>query len=366
METASAVLLIAAVGIASLDAPRSVRKAWILGLSMGIAALIRPEAYLLVPVYVLAFLSVRPRNWSCLVRTLTIYVALITPWLAFAKFHLGQFLPHTAGAKSGGLSLNPITILQRLEPVVKISGGTEGILILAVLASVILLRGRARVLSDRCRFLLFWIIALPVAFVVLDVQILSRYLLLTTPFAVVLGFVALEDLGGWLATSSSTRRALVTGTALVVATLNVALYFGVVVGPSRAFSRGLTHDLKRLAVHVREHSPEDAVVAAIDIGYVGFYSERRVLDLGGLVDTKTARLMREHTYEDVVQQGLYLDLATFPRVDFLIDRAVVPNRLDGWSYGGHRLEAIRVEQIENLGIRKPGPYFFTLYRIYSD
>jgi hypothetical protein len=119
-------------------------------------------------------------------------------------------------------------------------------------------------------------------------------------------------------------------------------------------------------VHVREHSPEDAVVAAIDIGYVGFYSERRVLDLGGLVDTKTARLMREHTYEDVVQQGLYLDLATFPRVDFLIDRAVVPNRLDGWSYGGHRLEAIRVEQIENLGIRKPGPYFFTLYRIYSD
>jgi hypothetical protein len=84
------------------------------------------------------------------------------------------------------------------------------------------------------------------------------------------------------------------------------------------------------------------------------------------VDKAAAGLMREHTYEEVVQQGLYLDLATFPRVDFLIDRATTPNRLDGRTFGDRRLESIRVEQMENLGIRMPGPYFFTLYRVHSD
>jgi len=366
METSSAVLVVAAAGIAWLGAPHSPRKAWLLGFAMAIAALVRPEAYLLVPVYVLSFLSIRRREWSCLVRTLAIYAALIAPWLAFAKLHLGQFLPLTAGAKSGGLSLNPIALVQRLEPVAKISGGTEGVLLLAILASIVVLRGRAKVLSDQCRFPLLWIVALPVAFVVFDVQILSRYLLLTTPFALVLGFVALEDLAGRLGRAASGRRALVTATAIIVVTLNIALYFGFVVGPSRAFSRDLTHNLKHLALHIKNHSDDDAVVAAIDIGYLGFYSKRRVLDLGGLVDTAAARVMRGHTYEEVVQQGLYLDLAAFPRVDFLIDRATAPNLLDGRVFGNHRLEAIRVEPMENLGIRMPGPYYFTLYRVHSD
>jgi len=151
--------------------------------------------------------------------------------------------------------------------------------------------------------------------------------------------------------------------AAVSAAANVIFYFAVVVGPSAAFSRDLTRNLKSLALYLRESSPPDAVVAAADIGYLGFYSGRRVLDLGGLVDVETSALRDAYTYEEIVERGLYLDLPSRPRVDFLIDRDTSRERLDGRVIAGRRFDAVRTVEVSNLGIRKPGPYYFTLYRI---
>jgi hypothetical protein len=367
METSSSVLLIAAVGLASVGAYDSRGRAWMLGFVMALASLVRPEAYLLVPVYVLAALSTRRRtDWSCIARTLAMFAMLVVPWLVFARLHLGQFLPNTAAAKSGGLTLGPLTLFKKLEPVVKIAGSTEGLWLLAIIVSLVVLRRRSRILSTGCRFLLLWVVALPVAYIILDVQILSRYMLLTSPFAVVLGFAALEDLADRLPVTARVRRLAIAGITVWVAALNVILYFGVVVRPSRAFSYDLTHRLKELAIYVKDQSSDDAVVAAMDIGYLAFYSGRRVLDLGGLVDTVTNELRKRYTYEEVVQQGLFLELDKYPRVDFFIDRETTPNRFNDKTVNGYRFESIRVDRIDNLGIRKPGPYFYTVYRLQRE
>lgn len=364
METSSAVLLIAAVGVASVRAHGG-RQAGVFGCLLALASLLRPEAYLLLPVYLVSVLFGRSeRRLSNVLRTLAVYAALVVPWLLFARVHLGQFLPNTAAAKSGGLDLNPLLLLKRLEPLAQIMG-TDAFLLAALATSVVVLRSRARVLGAPCRFLLLWVVALPAAYVVLDMQVLSRYMLLVVPFSTVLGFLALEDLANRFSTSTL-RRTAVLAPALAGLALNVAVYLGVVVAPSRAFSYDLTHRLKDLALYLKDHSDEDAVVAAVDIGYLAFYSQRRVLDLGGLVDTGTRELSAGHTYEEIVHDGLYLDLAAYPRVDFFVDRELVPNRFHGATLRGYRFEGIRVERVENLGIRKPGPYFYTLYRLDRD
>jgi hypothetical protein len=254
-------------------------------------------------------------------------------------------------------------LFHKLEPVAKIVGITEGIFLLAVLVSIMVLGRRARVLCAPCRFLMLWVVALPAAYVLFDIQILSRYLLLTTPFTLALGFVALDDLTKRFLSSPVSRRNAMAVATLAAVALNLGFFFGAVVGPSRAFSRDLTHNLKSLALYIRDNSPEEAVVTAIDIGYLGFYSQRRVLDLGGLVDTTTRDLRRRFTYEEVVQRGLYLGLDTFPRVDYIVDRDTTPRRFDNKTIDGYRLESVRVAEMSNLGIRQPGPYFYTLYRI---
>jgi hypothetical protein len=364
METSSAVLCIIAVGVAASDGLVDKRRSLLLGLFMALASLVRPEAYLLVPVYLATWLTSRRRSVACLARTSMMYAALVGPWLVFARVYIGSFLPNTAGAKSGGLVLNPVVFIHKFEPIVKIVASGEGLFALLIVLSLLVLRGRARVLSERCRFALLWIIALPVAYVLFDIQVLSRYMLLITPFVIALGLLGLEDIvGSWWPRRVGAVAAAFTTVAVIV---NAVFYFVVILPPSRAFSYDLTHRMKSMAIFLRDNSAPDAVVAAADIGYLAFYSQRHVLDLGGLVETVTHDLREQYDYEEIVDRGLYLQLKSYPRVDYFIDRVQAPHRFDGKTLAGYRFETILVDEIDNLGIRKPGPIYYTLYRLHRE
>jgi hypothetical protein len=88
-----------------------------------------------------------------------------------------------------------------------------------------------------------------------------------------------------------------------------------------------------------------------------------VLDLGGLVEPETARLREAHDYEEIVAEGLYFDTRGYPHVDYLVDREHVADRFDGRVIHGHRFERIYTTAVRNLGIRKPGTFYYTLYRV---
>jgi hypothetical protein len=364
METSSAVAMMAAVGVSSLGAFRDPRRAWQLGFFMAAASLLRPEAYLLFPVYlVTAVVQRRHVSAACVARTAGVYAALLLPWLAFARLHIGALLPNTAGAKSGGLVLSPGLLLQKLIPMAKIVGSAEAIPVLLIIAAALLLRRRSRIFSAECRFFLLWMVSLPLAYAIFDIQVLSRYMLLTSPFVVVLGFVALAECSRALARGNRSAQVFAGLVTLAAVVVNVVLYFVVIVGPSRAFSHGLTHNLKELGLFIRSTTPAGTVVAAADIGYLAFYSHRRVLDLGGLVEDATGELRETYSYEEIVEKGLYLDLPGYPRVDYFIDRVPVAKRFDGAVINGHLFESVRVDSVDNLGIKKPGPFFYTLYRL---
>jgi len=366
METSVAVLAVLLMALASVNAYRSVRSAAFLGITMVLAALVRPEVYLAFPVYLVSIIFQRGRvDRRCVLTTAAVAAALLVPWLLFAKFYVGSFLPNTAGAKSGGLVLDPVTFTRKFLPIVRIVGSTQALAVVASLAAMLAFRGRSRLFSPPLRFLLLWTAALPIAYVVFDIQILSRYLLLVTPIVCVTGWLAIEELAGRRLETRAGRFATV---ALVVAAVavNAAVYFKVVLPPSRAFSYDLTHNMKSIAEHIHDNSEPDAVVAAADIGYLAFYSGRRVLDLGGLVEPATGALRSKHSYEEIVQNGLYLGLDDYPRVDYFIDRDLEPDRFEGRSVSGYRFEKVYQTTVRNLGIRKPGPYYYTLYELEPD
>jgi hypothetical protein len=370
METSSSVLAVIAVGVASVAGFEDRRHAYLLGFFMAVAALLRPEAYLLVPVYLAAVAFRGRRNdWGCVFRTLLVYALLVGPWLAFAKYRIGSFVPNTAGAKSGGLVLDPLTFLRKFDPVIKIVASTDGVVALLIVSSLLVFRKRSRVFDGPRLFLLLWVVALPVAYVFFDIQVLSRYMLLTTPFMIVLGLGGLEELVERArrtpAREAAGRFSAAAATAVALV-INVVFYFVVVLPPSVEFSHDLTHNLKGLALFIKDHSDKGAIVAAADIGYLAFYSERRVLDLGGLVDNDTFKLREAHTYEEIVDEGLYLGLAKYPSVDFFIDRERTANRFEGKVLAGYRFESVQVTEVRNLGIRKPGPYYYTLYRLHRQ
>jgi hypothetical protein len=367
METSVAVLAVLLVGLTSVKAWEDRRSAAFLGLAMALGSLVRPELYLAFPVYLFALLVERRRvEKLCPWATIAVAAALLVPWLVFAKLYIGDFVPSTAGAKSGGVVNDPLVFLRKFSPVVTIVAGTQALTSLAALASLAVYRRRSRLLARPFRFMLPWVVALPVAYVAFDMQVLSRYLLLVTPFVCVFGWIAIEELLGGLGgrvLAARGGKALAVVLALAMIAVNVGFYVRVVLPPSREFSYDLTHNMRQIAEYIRDHSDPDAVVAAADIGYLAFYSERRVLDLGGLVEPETGRLREQFTYEEIVERGMYLELPGYPRVDFFVDRDLVPDRFDGQTLRGFRFTRVFGTVVRNLGIRKPGPYHYVLYRL---
>jgi len=362
MESSAAALAATLMLLASVRAWDGTRNAMRLGAAIAIAALIRPEMYLALPVALAAALTLRPRpSFRVLLAVCVATGLLLLPWLLFAKWHIGSFLPNTAGAKSGGLVTDPIVFVSKLAPVVKIVAATQAVAVLALLADLALSRRRAFVLTPGFRFAALWMAALPLAYVVVDIQILSRYLLVITPAICAGGWRALENLGERVV--PRTRAMVMVGACVVTVLVNAVFYARVVVPPSRAFTEDLLVRMTGLARWLHDNAPPDAVVAAADIGYLAFYSERRVLDLGGLVEPKTAVLREAHDYEKIVADGMYFGLPGYPHVDYLVDREPVPSRFDGQVVAGHRFEQVHLTTVSNLGIRKPGNWYYTLYRI---
>ena len=358
METAAATLAAAAVALTSLHAHKNAVNAARFGAMVAIAALLRPEMYLAVPVFLAVALTFRPRPSARVVVTAAVVAgAMIAPWLIYAKLELGSFLPNTAGAKSGGVITSPLTFLGKFIPIGKIVLSTQAIAVAGLLADAVLSRRRAVVLDPALRFCAAWVIALPLAYVLFDIQVLSRYLLLITPALCVLGWRSLEQAAG------ARARTLALAAVVVAVGANAVFYARVVLPPSRAFSTDLTGSMTNLARFLRDNSPPEAVVAAADIGYLAFYSDRRVLDLGGLVEPETGKLREAHLYEEIVDQGLYFDVPGYPRVDYFVDRDLAADRFVGKTLRAHRFDKVYQTTVRNLGIRKPGVYHYTLYRL---
>ncbi|HKW14941.1 MAG TPA: hypothetical protein VJS69_10690 [Candidatus Krumholzibacteria bacterium] len=362
MESSLAACMAALMVAASVRAYDDTRAAAAFGAAAAVGALVRPELYLALPVYMAGALTRRPRPSARVVFTAALFTLLLVgPWLAFAKWHIGSFLPNTAGAKSGGFISDPVLFAKKLMVPAKIVASSQAVALVAMLADLLVSKRRAFVLSPSFRFAALWMLALPLAYVLADIQVLSRYLLLITPAVCAGGWVSLQSL--WFA-SRERVQAFAWSCALMLAlAINGAVYALVVIPPSRAFSSDLQVNMVGLARYLHDHAQPGAVVAAADIGYLAFYSGCRVLDLGGLVEPETGKLRAQYDYEDIVARGLYFNVRGYPHVDYLVDREHVANRFDGQIVNGHHFEKVYMTTVRNLGIRKPGQFYYTLYHI---
>jgi hypothetical protein len=100
----------------------------------------------------------------------------------FAKLALGSFLPSTFGVKRGDLAIEATSLWGVVVPMLKIIGSTQGVEVVLIAGALVMAGRQSRILARPCRFPLLWCVLLPAAYALLKVRVLSRYLLLVTPF----------------------------------------------------------------------------------------------------------------------------------------------------------------------------------------
>lgn len=233
------------------------------------------------------------RRWPW--RPLMIYCMVLLPWFVFAQLYFGALLPATLAAKQqqgqmaasrgflDGLALQTQSYWS--IPLFRL----HGVLAAAGLPAV-LVRQRHWLL------LLVWNLLYLLGYSILGV---SGYFWYYAPL--VIGFVVLVGVGITMAHRFVERQGGPRWAAAVVAALLLVLCAAQL---STLIVLQRMPD-SRLAIYrtvgewLHDQTPIDASVGTLEVGIIGYYAQRRMIDFAGLIQPETARrLTASTTYQD--------------------------------------------------------------------
>jgi hypothetical protein len=365
METPLAVALVLAGFVAFTDGrawgSRPVRT----GAFWALAALTRPEAVFLLLLWGI-FLVIDTDSREGVRRLIAgaLPPALIYGgWLLFSRLYFGTFWPNTLAAKalSGGFP----ALLESFKRQIGVVGATDAVLAGALAAALLFGGSRLWPKQLRAQRMLpwVWVGALPLLYAMRGVPVISRYLV---PILPILAWLAWRAVERWWAGEEPTPElrpgAILLGLGLagLALTQNLIWYQAAVVPQVRSFTSGLHQSLVPWGIWFAENTDKDAVIAAPDIGAIGYYSQRRVVDLAGLVTPGMLPLLEREQPQDIVANFSFVRVA---RPDFLIDRAPRAYDLLTRSPFSAALVPVGHASVPNLGIAHPTSAVYSIYRI---
>jgi hypothetical protein len=292
MEVSLAALLVTAALVL-----HATGRAWAASTALGLGALTRPEAVLLVP---LLWLS-GPVTWRRALRCFGPALICLAPWVAFNVATAGSPLPTTASAKiEGGLVgfvgglREPLRTTWLSRPWQFESDWVRWLWRMDALVPILLVPGlwwlgrrwgRAALVPAGALLLHPVAMALLAPYRGPDFQE-GRYSIHLVPLAIVVAVTALAPLAS---PSPSGGERKIAGRNRVAWVGAVALLAGVLVALPPAASRygWAVQNIEAMQVHlgrwVAGHTPAGARLGLNDVGAIAYFSRREVVDVMGLV-----------------------------------------------------------------------------------
>lgn len=300
-----------------------------LGLLAGLIFTVRPKGLLLAATYFLRFLPLRRSALKPLLQAAGLFaltfMLVAGPLLAANLFLGGRLFPNTVYAKYLAWTY-PWTAEKGLrylgETLVYFVVGPQ--LFIAPFAALPLVRP-ARGAREPVRYALLWFAALVLLYALALPVIYhhGRYLMPLIPIVTLFGVEGLRR----VAEKFSHWRMLKIAYPLAAGTLLIAFW----INGAKTYAlqtQLLNANHAQVAFWLRDHTPDNTVIAAHDIGLLGYYSGRPIVDLAGLITpeilpilfepTAIADLMAERGVEYLVVFRGYYD----PLID-LLDAEVI-------------------------------------------
>lgn len=279
--------------------PPSIKTIALLGILSGLLILVRPDGLVLLLLVALGLLLL-PCSWQTRLKTAVIYggtaVIPLLPYFAFNWYSSGSIWPNTFYAKQieyQVLLVEPIWSRAIQLLYFSIGGaeqGWQGISgVRLLLLPGLILAGALSVKQDWSRRGLLYTLPLLWAggHVVLYAWRLpvtyqhGRYLFAAIPIWIIYGFAGWLGIFDWLPNGRFGR----VGKQVVTLSFVFLLFFFTLLGAQTyaidvAFIEG---EMVDVAHWLAENTPPDAIIASHDIGAIGYFAERPLLDLAGLI-----------------------------------------------------------------------------------
>ncbi len=296
------------------------KRAWsppILGALIGLGIWLRPEALLLLLPTIWVFLTkerIRARTALVRIAGLVAGLALLTvPYLIFNRVLSGEWWPTTFYAKQAEYAvMREVPLLWRIVA----QFGVPLVGVLALLLPGIVL-GAVRDIRQRdwSRLApLLWAGAHLGAYawrLPLTYQQHGRYAMPTIPSLFVLG---LTGVLGWVQPGAKEMLRRVSSRVWLLSI--VAVTAGFWYRGARAYGQDVAiieSEMVACSRWIAENTEVEALVAAHDIGALGYFGKRDILDLAGLVDPEVIPYIRNEAALEELLDAQHADyLMTFP------------------------------------------------------
>jgi hypothetical protein len=284
-----------------------------LGLLAGLGLWIRPGALTLIaPITLLLFLRKGRNAFPSLLRLLAGMGLTAIPYLMFHYQLTGEIWPTTFYAKQAEYAIlreQPLylrTFRQLLQPFIGV-----GIALLPGLLSMIVrgIRDRAWArlipLLWAAGYLVIYALLLPVTYQH------GRYAMPAVPILMILGF---EGLSQWAKLESMNTLKRFISRFWLLSAIAILIVFWVIGASVYAEDVAIIEtEMVDTAKWISEHTERDALIAAHDIGALGYFGQREILDLAGLISPEVIPILRdEAALERYLDERGAQYLMTFP------------------------------------------------------
>jgi hypothetical protein len=283
-----------------------------LGLLVGLSIWVRPDGITLLGPAGVTLLLVEPdlRSRIKAVGWLAVGFALLfLPYLGFNVLIQGSIWPNTFYAKQAEYAVMRETpFLTRLlrELSLPLIGG--GMFLLPGFLALVWFSWKERQWAALAATVWFigygglYAIRLPVTYQY------GRYFMPAMPVYFILGLAGTLRLAALL---SRRRLAWLAARVILISLMGIwAAFYGVGAGQYVQNVRFIQTQMVATARWVADHTEADALIAAHDIGAMGYFGQRRILDLAGLISPEVIPFIRD---EDHLREYL-----TARRVDYLV------------------------------------------------
>ncbi len=353
METSFAVLLVVYIFYLFYSGKYS-----LMFLISGLCYLTRPETALLSVILfcIIAYRTTLTKETSLLssLRFIGLFLLPVLPFLIFAKFSFGTIMPNTALGKST-LTLNYSIIISQFIEITKTLAGAsliEMILTIFFLGISVFKKDLKNTLP-----ILVWIVSLAVLYIVTDADIISRYLLLISPFLILTGLLGLEYLNRQRITVSIT-------VFLAVLMFSQFIFYRFVKPSTDDFSYGVDNCFLPIGKWLNENTSQNSKVLVNDVGVIGYYAERYIIDAAALInsDLELNSKIMSAPLDDRLKTH---KLLKFIEADYVIDRDTSESELTE-QFQSYRLQLQYMRKFPSLGIGDTSPRYYKIYKVIKE
>jgi hypothetical protein len=282
-----------------------------IGILIGLSVWLRPDGVtLLAPALIILFLIWnRGGKWVGVFQMLLGFTLIFAPYILFTKNVAGSWWPNTFFAKQAEYAtLQQISFIVRLFQQFQLPLVGVGIVLLPGFVLFIVTTLKQRRLD--VLVVILWIVGYLVlyAWKLPVIYQHGRYAMPIMPVFFIVGFAGYIQ---WINTKNLVflQRVIIKSWSAIL--VLVTLYFGVLGAKAYAWDVAfIDSEMVKVAHWINQNTLEEDLIAAHDIGAIGYFGDRNLLDLAGLISPEMIPFIRD---EDQIAK--YLD---FQGADYLV------------------------------------------------